>query len=182
MKLEDFDYVLPEELIAQVPLENRAASRLMVLDKETGEVEHHHFPHIVEELEAGDCLILNDTRVLPARLIGEKKETGAHIEEVGGQAVLGRQLGATTPWVTKRQGELRKTISSHNSLAHRTTWLRSDFNFADVVSTGERVENYLKTCKTQNGVGSSCEEAVHSGTEEERRGCKCHIFLSEQRC
>lgn len=80
MKLEDFDYVLPEELIAQVPLENRAASRLMVLDKETGEVEHHHFPHIVEELEAGDCLILNDTRVLPARLIGEKKETGAHIE------------------------------------------------------------------------------------------------------
>lgn len=80
MKLEDFDYHLPEELIAQVPLENRAASRLMVLDKETGEVEHHHFPHIIDELEQGDCLILNDTRVLPARLIGEKEETGAHIE------------------------------------------------------------------------------------------------------
>ena len=80
MKLEDFDYELPEELIAQVPLENRSASRLMVLDKETGEVEHHHFPHIVNELEAGDCLILNDTRVLPARLIGLKEETGAHIE------------------------------------------------------------------------------------------------------
>lgn len=80
MKLEDFDYHLPEELIAQVPLENRAASRLMVLDKATGEVEHHHFPHIIDELEQGDCLILNDTRVLPARLIGEKQETGAHIE------------------------------------------------------------------------------------------------------
>lgn len=80
MKLEDFDYYLPEELIAQVPLENRAASRLMVLNKETGELEHHHFPHIVDELEKGDCLILNDTRVLPARLIGEKKDTGAHIE------------------------------------------------------------------------------------------------------
>lgn len=80
MKLEDFDYYLPEELIAQVPLENRAASRLMVLDKDTGATEHHHFPHIVDELEKGDCLILNDTRVLPARLIGEKEETGAHIE------------------------------------------------------------------------------------------------------
>ncbi len=80
MKLEDFDYYLPEELIAQVPLENRAASRLMVLDKDTGVTEHHHFPHIVDELEKGDCLILNDTRVLPARLIGEKEETGAHIE------------------------------------------------------------------------------------------------------
>ncbi|WP_010303554.1 tRNA preQ1(34) S-adenosylmethionine ribosyltransferase-isomerase QueA [Kurthia senegalensis] len=80
MKLEDFDYYLPEELIAQVPLENRAASRLMVLDKDTGVIEHHHFPHIVDELEKGDCLILNDTRVLPARLIGEKEETGAHIE------------------------------------------------------------------------------------------------------
>ena len=80
MKLEDFDYHLPEELIAQVPLEDRTASRLMVVDKETGEVSHHNFPHIIEEMQAGDCLILNDTRVLPARLIGVKEETGANIE------------------------------------------------------------------------------------------------------
>lgn len=80
MRLEDFDYYLPEELIAQTPLKDRASSRLMVLDRETGEVSHHHFRDILDELHEGDCLILNDTRVLPARLIGVKEETGAHIE------------------------------------------------------------------------------------------------------
>ncbi|GEK34378.1 tRNA preQ1(34) S-adenosylmethionine ribosyltransferase-isomerase QueA [Kurthia sibirica] len=80
MKLEDFDYELPEELIAQIPLEDRTSSRLMVLDRETGEVSHNHFRDILGEFKAGDCLILNNTRVLPARLIGEKKATGGHAE------------------------------------------------------------------------------------------------------
>lgn len=80
MKVEDFDFHLPEELIAQTPLENRAASRLMVVNPYSMEVEHHSFSHIVNELNAGDCLILNDTRVLPARLMGVKTDTGAHIE------------------------------------------------------------------------------------------------------
>ncbi|OCS88459.1 tRNA preQ1(34) S-adenosylmethionine ribosyltransferase-isomerase QueA [Caryophanon tenue] len=80
MKVEDFDFHLPEELIAQTPLLDRTASRLMVVDKQVGEVEHHHFPQILNEIQAGDCLVLNDTRVLPARLMGTKEPTGANIE------------------------------------------------------------------------------------------------------
>lgn len=80
MKVEDFDYNLPEELIAQTPLEKRDFSRLLVLDKKTGEIEHRHFYDILDYLEKGDTLVLNDTKVLPARLIGEKEETHAIIE------------------------------------------------------------------------------------------------------
>lgn len=80
MKLSDFDYDLPEELIAQVPLKKRDHSRLLVLDKKTGEVSHKHFYDIVDLLEVGDTLVLNDTKVLPARLIGIKEETNAVIE------------------------------------------------------------------------------------------------------
>ena len=80
MKTEDFYYDLPEELIAQVPLENRSDSRLMCLDKETGEVLHKHFYDIVDMLGEGDLLVLNDTKVLPARLFGTKKDTGGAIE------------------------------------------------------------------------------------------------------
>ena len=80
MKVEDFDYDLPEELIAQTPLEKRDASRLLVLDKKSGELEHRHFYDIIDYLEEGDTLVLNNTKVLPARLIGEKEETKAIIE------------------------------------------------------------------------------------------------------
>ena len=80
MNTNDFDYELPEELIAQTPLEVRDASRLLVLDKETGHVEHKHFTDIIDYLEVGDTLVLNDTKVLPARLIGVKETTGAVIE------------------------------------------------------------------------------------------------------
>ncbi|MCI1574267.1 MAG: tRNA preQ1(34) S-adenosylmethionine ribosyltransferase-isomerase QueA [Weizmannia coagulans] len=80
MKLDLFDYDLPEELIAQTPLKNRSDSRLMVLDKKTGEIEHSVFKNITQYLRPGDCLVLNNTKVLPARLIGIKDETGAKIE------------------------------------------------------------------------------------------------------
>ncbi len=80
MKVSDFNYELPEELIAQDPIEDRSASRLMVLDRETGEIAHRHFADIIEYLEPGDCLVLNDTKVIPARLLGIKKDTGAHVE------------------------------------------------------------------------------------------------------
>jgi len=80
MKTEDFDYYLPEELIAQTPLKKRDSSRLLVLDRKTGEVEHKHFSDIIDYLEEGDTLVLNDTKVLPARLIGVKEETEAVIE------------------------------------------------------------------------------------------------------
>ncbi|HAT4271578.1 tRNA preQ1(34) S-adenosylmethionine ribosyltransferase-isomerase QueA [Clostridium perfringens] len=80
MKVSDFYFELPEELIAQYPLEKRDSSRLMVLDKKIGEIEHRKFHDILEYLNEGDTLVLNNTRVLPARLIGEKEETGGKIE------------------------------------------------------------------------------------------------------
>ncbi|KAB3537269.1 tRNA preQ1(34) S-adenosylmethionine ribosyltransferase-isomerase QueA [Alkaliphilus pronyensis] len=80
MKTTDFNYYLPEELIAQTPLEKRDESRLMVLNKETGEISHRHFYNIIDYINEGDCLVLNDTRVIPARLIGEKTDTGGKIE------------------------------------------------------------------------------------------------------
>ncbi|MCI7442667.1 MAG: tRNA preQ1(34) S-adenosylmethionine ribosyltransferase-isomerase QueA [Clostridium sp.] len=80
MKVSDFDFYLPEELIAQHPLEKRDESRLMVLDKKTGEIEHKKFYDIIDYLNKGDTLVLNNTRVMPARLIGEKENTGGKIE------------------------------------------------------------------------------------------------------
>ncbi|MBU5466508.1 tRNA preQ1(34) S-adenosylmethionine ribosyltransferase-isomerase QueA [Virgibacillus sp. MSJ-26] len=80
MRIEEFDFNLPENLIAQTPLKDRTASRLLVLDKATKKIEHKHFKDIKDYLKEGDCLVLNDTRVLPARLYGAKKDTGAKIE------------------------------------------------------------------------------------------------------
>ena len=80
MKVTDFTFDLPEELIAQDPLEDRASSRLLALDRVTGERSHRHFRDIKEYLKPGDCLVINDTKVIPARLIGEKEGTGAKIE------------------------------------------------------------------------------------------------------
>ena len=80
MNVSDFDFYLPEELIAQHPLEKRDESRLMVLDKKTGEIEHKRFYDIIDYLNKGDTLVLNNTRVMPARLIGEKENTGGKIE------------------------------------------------------------------------------------------------------
>ncbi|QMS85849.1 tRNA preQ1(34) S-adenosylmethionine ribosyltransferase-isomerase QueA [Candidatus Xianfuyuplasma coldseepsis] len=80
MHINDFDYILPEELIAQTPLQDRSASRLLVLNPTTGEIVHEHFKHITDFLQSGDVLVLNDTSVIPARIIGTKEETGATIE------------------------------------------------------------------------------------------------------
>ena len=76
MKTSDFYYDLPERLIAQTPLDQRDSSRLLVLDKQTGEVEHHHFYELPQFLNPGDCLVLNNSRVLPARLIGHRQSGG----------------------------------------------------------------------------------------------------------
>ncbi|MDO4487547.1 MAG: tRNA preQ1(34) S-adenosylmethionine ribosyltransferase-isomerase QueA [Eubacteriales bacterium] len=80
MDLKDFDYYLPKELIAQDPLEDRSSSRLLVLNKNNGKTAHRHFRDIIEYLNPGDCLVINDTRVIPARLLGVKEDTGAHAE------------------------------------------------------------------------------------------------------
>lgn len=80
LRKADFYFDLPQELIAQDPLEDRSSSRLLVLDKETGKTAHHVFREIVDFLEPGDCLVLNNTKVIPARLLGEREGTGAHVE------------------------------------------------------------------------------------------------------
>ena len=80
MKTEDFDYYLPENLIAQTPINKRDKSKLMVLNKETGTIEHRHFADIIDYLTPNDVLVLNDTKVMPARLIGQKEDTNGHIE------------------------------------------------------------------------------------------------------
>ena len=80
MNVKDYDYDLPEELIAKDPLEDRSSSRLMVLDRQTGDVEHRHFTDILEYLHPGDCLVINNTKVIPARLFGVKEDTQAKIE------------------------------------------------------------------------------------------------------
>lgn len=101
MNKSDFDFFLPENLIAQTPLEKRDASRLLHLDKRSGEIEHKHFSDIKQYLRAGDCLVLNDSRVLPARLIGARKSGGAV------ELVLLRDLGNGTWECLSRPG--RKT-------------------------------------------------------------------------
>ena len=80
MNVKEFDFELPKELIAQDPLEDRAASRLLLLDRKTGGRRHERFSHIVEELHSGDCLVINNTKVIPARLFGLREETGAAVE------------------------------------------------------------------------------------------------------
>ncbi|MUK86994.1 tRNA preQ1(34) S-adenosylmethionine ribosyltransferase-isomerase QueA [Ornithinibacillus sp. L9] len=97
MKIEDFDFHLPEELIAQTPLKDRTASRLLVLNRKTKAVEHKRFKDIKNYLREGDCLVLNDTRVLPARLYGVKEDTGAKIEVL----LLHQQEGDTWEVLTK---------------------------------------------------------------------------------
>ena len=94
MDVSEFNYELPQELIAQDPLEDRASSRLMVLHRKSGEIEHRTFRDIKEYLRKGDCLVINDTKVIPARLIGEKEGTGAKIEVL----LRGRRTTCGRPW------------------------------------------------------------------------------------
>ncbi len=96
MNVNDFDYELPRELIAQDPLEDRASSRLMLLHKDSGEIEHHIFREIPSLLRAGDCLVINNTKVIPARLIGSREGTGAAIEVL----LLKRVEGKENTWET----------------------------------------------------------------------------------
>ncbi|WP_428912640.1 tRNA preQ1(34) S-adenosylmethionine ribosyltransferase-isomerase QueA [Niallia sp. Krafla_26] len=109
MKVDLFDFDLPEELIAQTPLEDRSSSRLMVLNKETGDIEHNVFKNIKTYLKEGDCLVLNDTKVLPARLFGEKEETGAKVEVL----LLTQKEGDTWETLVKPAKRIKKGTKIH---------------------------------------------------------------------
>lgn len=104
MNVKDFSYDLPEELIAQTPLKDRAASRLLILDKKTGQTEHGHFKEIVNYIQPGDCLILNDTKVIPARLFGVKESTGAPIEFVLLKSVSEQDVRNVLPEILSKDG------------------------------------------------------------------------------
>nr|WP_295969664.1 tRNA preQ1(34) S-adenosylmethionine ribosyltransferase-isomerase QueA [uncultured Bacillus sp.] len=116
MKVDLFDFHLPEELIAQLPLVDRSSSRLMVLHKKTGRIEHDIFKNIRNYLQPGDCLVLNDTKVLPARLFGEKEDTGAKIE-----VLLLRQLeGDRWETLAKPAKRIKKGTKIHFGSGHLT--------------------------------------------------------------
>ena len=103
MKTDDFDYELPKELIAQTPLKNRSESKLLVMDRVTGTLEHKHFYDIIDYLNKGDALVINDTKVIPARIIGVKEETGAVIELL----LLKDEIGDTWECLAKPQKRLK---------------------------------------------------------------------------
>ena len=103
MKTDDFDYELPKELIAQTPLKNRSESKLLVMDRVTGDLEHKHFYDIIDYLNKGDALVINDTKVIPARIIGVKEETGAVIELL----LLKDEVGDTWECLAKPQKRLK---------------------------------------------------------------------------
>ena len=132
MKTHDFWYDLPEELIAQTPLERRDSSRLLVLDRSTGALEHRHFYDIIDYLNPGDCLVMNDSRVLPARLLGQRPTGGAVevllLRDLGGGAweclvKPGRKMqqgqavsfgdGALTATVTQVQEDGNRVVQFH---------------------------------------------------------------------
>jgi S-adenosylmethionine:tRNA ribosyltransferase-isomerase len=109
LKVDLFDFDLPEELIAQTPLEDRSSSRLMVLNKETGNLEHTIFKNVKNYLKKGDCLVLNDTKVLPARLFGIKEETGAKVEVL----LLTQQEGDRWETLVKPAKRIKKGTKIH---------------------------------------------------------------------
>ena len=112
MDVKDFYFYLPEELIAQHPLEKRDTSRLMVLDKESGEITHRTFHDIIEYLNKGDTLVLNNTRVMPARLIGEKEKTGGKIEFL----LLKRIEGDKWECLAKPKAEVVEVLENGNRI------------------------------------------------------------------
>lgn len=135
MKKSDFDFYLPEELIAQTPLEKRDSSRLLVLDKETGGIEHRHFYELVDFLQENDCLVMNNSRVLPARLLGERESGGAV------ELVLLRDLGNNRWECLSRPG--RKTSPAQSLLSVRANlpprlrpWPRAETALSALIMRG----------------------------------------------
>ena len=141
MKTSDFYYDLPEELIAQTPLEKRDTSRLMVLDRETGETEHKHFFDIIDYLNPGDCLVMNDSRVLPARLLGHRPTGGAVevllLRDLGNKCweclcKPGRKMQAGGE-VTFGNGELTATVREVKEDGNRIVEFHYDGIFLEVL-------------------------------------------------
>ncbi|MDF2614773.1 MAG: tRNA preQ1(34) S-adenosylmethionine ribosyltransferase-isomerase QueA [Clostridia bacterium] len=132
MKTSDFSFELPEELIAQVPLKDRIASRLMLLDKEPGSIEHKHFYDIINYLNRGDCLVLNNTRVIPARLFGEKHPSGGRVE-----FLLLTRIAAKTWEVLVKPGKKAKI---GDTIIFGQGLLRGEIK--DIIEDGKRIVEF----------------------------------------
>ena len=139
MKTSDFYYDLPKELIAQDPLEDRSASRLMHLNKETGEYEHGHFRDILKYLKPGDCLVINDTKVIPARLYGSKVGTDAAIEIL---------------LLKRRENDIWETLVKPGKKCKVGTVI----SFGDGILTGEVVDTALYKRASAAGTGCRCKD------------------------
>lgn len=133
MKRSDFYYDLPKELIAQTPLENRSSSRMLHLDRKTGEVEHRHFYELPQYLKKGDCLVINESRVIPARLIGVSEKTGSPVE-----VLLLTQKGDTWECIT-RPGK-RTRVGARMRFGNELT-----AEVVEVTETGNRIIRF--TCE-----------------------------------
>ena len=120
MNVHDFYYDLPEELIAQDPLEKRDESRLMVIHRDTGEIEHKKFKDIIEYLNPGDCLVINDTKVIPARLLGSKEDTGAAVEVLLLKPANETSVPGTN--VSKFTDEENETLVLGTNVSHTRIW------------------------------------------------------------
>jgi S-adenosylmethionine:tRNA ribosyltransferase-isomerase len=134
MKTKDFFYDLPKELIAQDPLEDRASSRLLILNRESGELEHRSFRDVVDYLRPGDCLVLNNTKVIPARLIGVKEDTGAAVEVL----LLSRVQGREGVWETLVRPGKKLKVGSRVSFGDGL--LRGEI--IDIVQDGNRYVHF----------------------------------------
>ncbi len=132
MKTSDFYYDLPEELIAQTPIEPRDHSRLLVMDRKTGALAHRHFYDILDYLRKGDCLILNDSRVLPARIFGTKDDTGANVEFLLLRNVAGKQWECLTK--PGRKAKIGSTFTFGGGVMHCTV--------TDVMEDGNRIVDF----------------------------------------
>lgn len=159
MKKSDFYYDLPEELIAQTPIEPRSASRLLVLNKKSGGIEHRHFYDIVQYLNKGDCLVLNDTRVLPARIYGTRRDTGATVEflllkqlaDKEWEALAGPGKKAKTGCVFDFSDELSCTVTDVLSDGNRIIKFECEADFFQVLDrVGEMPLPHYITHKLQN--------------------------------
>lgn len=131
MNVHDYYYELPAELIAQDPLADRSSSRMMVLDRESGNVSHHIFKEIIDYLEPGDCLVINDTKVIPARLIGERVGTGAAIEVL----LLKRVAGEKNRWEVLVKPGKKARIGTRISFGNG----KLTGEIVDIVEEGNRI-------------------------------------------
>ena len=132
VKTSDFYYDLPQELIAQDPLADRSSSRLMVLNRKDGSISHHIFKEIIDYLNPGDCLVINNTKVIPARLYGVKEDTGAHIELL---------------LLKRKEGDIWETLVKPGKKARKGTWIvfgdgRLKAEVVDVIEEGNRLVHF----------------------------------------